>query len=425
MRAFTGTLGYRVGLPGRRDIRFGRVSTRLRAVPRGKLCSTSTVPAFHLSQVRSEVPDHSFDDGAPNLPTIWTMPSRKRHHATSLKDIAQALGVSYSLVSKVMGGNMGNTRARPEVIQAIEAKAREMEYHPHPLASALKRGRKGAVGVLIHPVGEEGTEIATKLLRGISTGLDEHRMRLWLRFYGTDDDAFKHLDKRARSEMDGLIVVGVVHDTTLDLVAKLHAAGMPVVTVFDRDQRPGLTNVISDVAQQGYLATEHLLAEGCRRIAHLVTTPMPDPEDSDRYRGFLAAHRAHGVAPDPALMFRAPNFKLSSGELAVRHWLDQGLEFDGIVAQSDHQAIGAIHELLRRGIRVPEQVRAVGVDDSPLCLASPVPLTSVTAEWVDVGQRAAELIASEIEGQKQSPSQLIPPRLVIRQSSVLSAGGRP
>lgn len=346
------------------------------------------------------------------------MQNRQRPQATSLKDIAQELGVSYSLVSKVMGGRMGNTRARPEVIAAIQAKASEMQYQPHPLASALKRGRKGAVGVFIHPVGEEGTEIAASLLRGISAGLDEHRMRLWLRFYGNDGEAVKHLNNRAQIEMDGLIVVGVVHKGTLEAVAELHEAGMPVVTVLESNEVPRvLPNVISDVEKQGFLATEHLLQAGCRRLAHIVKTPYPDPEASGRYRGFLAAHRAAGVVPDAALMFRAPDFKLCSGEAAVRKWLGEGLSFDGIVAQSDHQAIGAVHELLRRGLRVPEQVKVTGIDDSPLCLASPVSLTSVTGEWVEVGRRAAEMIAGEIDTKVQATSLVIPPRLVVRNSS--------
>ncbi|MDF3056296.1 MAG: putative transcriptional regulator, PurR family [Rariglobus sp.] len=344
------------------------------------------------------------------------MPPRER--ATSLKDIAQALDVSYSLVSKVMGGNMGNTRARPEVVQAIQAKAREMNYQPHPLAGALKRGRKGAVGVLIHAMGEEGTEIASNLLRGISAGFDEHRLRLWLRFFESDDEFLEHFDKRARYDMDGVIVAGIAHPATFELIKKLHASGLPVVSVLEGSVIPEVANVMPDVQHQGYLATDHLLASGCKRIAHLVTTSAADPETSRRYRGFLAAHTRHGISPDPDLIFRAPNYKLSSGEEAVRQWLAQGLQFDGIVAQSDHQAIGAIHELLRRGIRVPDAVRVVGVDDSPLCLASPVPLTSVTAEWVTVGRHAADMITAEIDGERPA-SLMIAPHLVVRRSSTL------
>jgi LacI family transcriptional regulator len=338
-----------------------------------------------------------------------------RARSTSLKDVAEALNVSYSLVSKVMGGRMGNTRARPEIIQAIHAKAKELDYHPHPLASALKRGHKGAVGVLIHPVGEEGSEIATRLLRGISTGLDTHKIRMWLRFYSSDEEFLHHFDKRARNEVDGVIVVGIPHQKTMEQIMELHDNGMPAITVFDGYQGNTLANVIADVKQQGFLATEHLILRGCRRLAHLVTGSTPN--SNLRYKGFLEAHEKYGLVPDSSLAFVAKNYKLESGESSARHWLDQKSSFDGIVAQSDHQAIGAIHELLRHGIRVPDQVRVIGVDDSPLCQSSPVPLSSVTGEWTAVGALAAEKVVQEIIDHRPAESRLLIPRLIARMSS--------
>lgn len=342
-----------------------------------------------------------------------------RPRPVSLKDIAQAVGVSYSLVSKVLGGRMGNTTARPELIEAIHRKAKELDYRLHPLASALKRGRQGAVGVLIHPIGEEGTEIASKLLNGISDGLAEHNLRVWLRFYKTGGEFLENIGKNARYEMDGMIVIGCTHNETFDFISKLHSEGLPIVSVFEYLSIPGIANVCPETIQQGQIATEHLLAQGCKRIGCLLTDGNERRHFRKRSTGYYAALEQHGVTIDPALVFEAADYKLGSGEQAVRHWLEQGIPFDGIVAQSDHQGIGAIHELLRRGIRVPEQVKVVGVDDSPLCLASPVPLSSVTAEWIQVGRHAANMIVSEIETRTTAPSLALSPRLIARRSTAL------
>lgn len=336
----------------------------------------------------------------------------------SLKDIARELDVSYSLVSKVLNERLGTTGVRPEVKETILRKAREMNYRPNPLATALKRGRQGAVGVLIHPIGEEGTEIASKLLNGISDELAEHRLRLWLRFYKTGREFIENIRQTARHEMDGMIVVGFAHGETFDLISKLHAGGLPIVSVFEYQSIPGISNVAPDPIQQGFVATDHLLAQGCRRIGHLITDFQEGPRTIKmRVTGYHMAHQQHGVAVDPDLLFNAPDYKLRTGENAVRHWLERGIKFDGIVAQSDHQAIGAIHELLRRGISVPEKVRVIGVDDSPLCNASPVPLSSVSAEWIQVGLRAADMIMAEINGRTPAPSLSIGPRLAVRRSS--------
>ena len=90
--------------------------------------------------------------------------------------------------------------------------------------------------------------------------------------------------------------------------------------------------------------------------------------------------------------------------------------FDGVVAQSDHQALGVLQELLHRDIKVPDAVRVIGVDDSPLCDASPVPLSSVSQEMTEVGRRAVDLLMKQIAGEPVK-SVVVPPRLHIRTST--------
>ncbi|CAM3099493.1 LacI family DNA-binding transcriptional regulator [Rariglobus hedericola] len=330
--------------------------------------------------------------------------------AVSLKDVAAELGVSYSLVSKVLSGRLGNTGVRPEVKEAIFKKAEEMNYRPHPLATALKQGRKGAVGVLVHPIGERGSELAHDVLEGLSSELDDHGLRMWLRFFETDADFTRQFDQRMRSEVDGLIVVGLPHPSIYDLLLELNRGGLPIVTAFEEKPIEGVPNVTENTERQCYLTTRHLLARGCSRIVHLKGT-MPA-----RYQGFLAAHKDAGISVDSRLLFDCNDYRIESGARAVGVLLDAGIGFDGIVAQSDHQALGAVHELIRRGKRVPEDVRVTGVDDSVLCTACMVPLTSTTSEMKRVGRETARLLFQRLEG-IDCESVGIEPRLVIRASS--------
>lgn len=335
--------------------------------------------------------------------------SAKDRRAVSLKDVAAELGVSYSLVSKVLSGRLGNTGVRPEVKEAIFKKAEEMNYRPHPLATALKMGRKGAIGVLVHPIGEPGSELAHNVLRGLSAGLDEQGLRLWLRFFETDAEFTRQFDQRMRNEVDGLIVVGLPHPAIYDLLLELNKSGLPIVTAFEEKPIAGVPNVAENTVRQCYLTTRHLLARGSRRLAHL-RGPIPA-----RYEGFLAAHAEAGVEVDMRLVVDC-GFCIESGAQAVAGLLDAGLVFDGVVAQSDHQALGAAHTLLRRGKRVPEDVRVTGVDDSELCRACMVPLTSATSEMEQVGRTTARLLWRLMEG-GEAESVLIEPRLMIRDSS--------
>lgn len=331
--------------------------------------------------------------------------------SASLKDIANELGISYSLVSKVLNGKMGTTGVRPELKESIVATARRLNYRPHPLATALKDGRKGAVGVMLHPVGEPGSGLITSFLRGVSDGLDERGLRMWLRFFEFDEELIQHVDQRLRHEVDGLIVAGVPHPATYAMLKSLHLSGLPIVSMLERDQIPGVTNVSPDRQMQGELAARHLLASGRTRVAHIFV-----PGQQLRYDGSLAAHAAHGVAPDPHLVYPADGYTAASGEAAVRHWLERGLQFDGVLAQSDSQAAGVINELLRRGKRVPDDVGVIGVDNSPLCDVFNVPITSITAEMKPVGRLAADLLARKLDGETVE-SVKIPPRLVARASA--------
>ena len=344
-----------------------------------------------------------------NIPARSASPRMAK--SASLKDIAQELGISYSLVSKVLSGKMGNTGVRTELRDSIISTARKLNYRPHPVASALKGGRKGAVGVMLHPVGEPGSGLITSFLRGVSAGLDEAGLRMWLRFFEFDEELLQHIDQRLRHDVDGLIVAGVPHPATYAMLNGLHLSGLPIVSMLERDHIPGVTNVSPDRRMQGELAAGHLLTHGCKRIAHIFVPGM-----QLRYDGSLAIHADHGVELDPQLVYQADAYTTATGEAAVRHWLDRGMKFDGVITQSDPQAAGVINELTRRGIRVPDDVRVVGVDNSPFCNAFNVTITSVTAEMAHVGRLAAELLTRKLDGETVE-SVKIPPKLVVRNSA--------
>lgn len=328
----------------------------------------------------------------------------------SLKDIAQELGVSYSLVSKVLSGRMSTTGVRNDLREAIILKAKDLNYRPNPLATALKRGRKGAVGALIHPLGEQGTELTSDFIKGLSLGLDAHGLRLWLRFFETDEEFSRQFDQRLRNELDGLIVAGIPHPSTYSQLLALHDDGLPIVTAIEGQEIPGIPNVTKDNVEVGRLATRHLFSSGRRHLAHFKTGP-------ERYEGFCSAHADAGIPLDSRLVVDCQySFSYQSGLTATASLLDSGVDFDGIVAQSDHQAIAAVHELMRRGKRVPQDVAVTGVDDSPIGQTCVVPITSVSAEMETIGRKTADLLMLRLEG-KPAESLSLTPRLAPRASS--------
>lgn len=328
----------------------------------------------------------------------------------SLKQIAAELGISYTLVSKVLSGRMGTTGASDSTRKAILDKAKELDFQPNRLAVALKNGRRGSVGVFLHSMGVPGTDITHNFLAGLSSALAKSGIRLWLRFFVKDEEFLAACDENLKRDVDGLIVGGVDHPSLIKKLQEIDAAGLPIVSCYNESLKLVMpSNVRSDYEMQCYLTTKHLLERGCRRLAHFRTFDL-------RYKGFLRAHQEMGVPIQKKLIIPTDFFYVENGIDCAMRLLKSGEFFDGIVTEADMQAAGAMRVLLDRGIRVPEGVKITGVDNSPMTEICQVPLTSVTVEMEKCGHLCAEMLLKRIEGEPVE-SVTVTPRLVVRASS--------
>ena len=342
---------------------------------------------------------------------------------TSLQDIAQELNVSVSLVSKVLSGRMSTSGASPRTAQAIRAKARELGYRPNRAASALASGRQQVLGVFLHRTGTRGSGLTASLLGGISRAAAEADQRLWLEFFQTTQQFRRRQPDIHRSDVDGMIVGGIAHSELAPELLRAEAAGVPIVTVHEAGIHPELPNVGADQSAGIAMATAHLLEQGVRRPMLIGVAPdVSDATERAIRAGFERALAGRGmtVSREQVFHLEGGGYTYEAGEAAVAHWLERGLSFDGIVAVSDLQALGAMHTLLRRGVSIPEQVKLVGVDNSPLAEAAIVPLSSICKRYEQRGRMAVQMLMKRIDGQDVE-SVTITPTLYPRASS-LAAG---
>ena len=329
----------------------------------------------------------------------------------SLKDIATALNLSIPLVSKVLSGKMGTTGCSETNRQAILAKAKELDFRPNLVARALRSGRTGSIGVFVHPLGSPGSDLIKQLLMGLSAQINALDQRLFLSFYETDHELLQNIAKATRAEIDGLLVIGISHPKLVGLYKETKENKIPVVTMFENTtEKPNYINVYCDDFQVGYLPTRHLLENGCRRIAHIRSK-------EPRYQGYLKALQEHDLEEDPALVYTAiEHYDSDTGQKAVQHWIDNRIEFDGLVTESDLQAFGGIRELQAQGRRVPEDVKVFGVDDSSICTLSSVPISSVSQQMEEIGSRGVDTLMRCI-AKEPTESIIIQPVLQLRASS--------
>lgn len=328
----------------------------------------------------------------------------------TLKEIAADLGVSHTLVSRVVSGRMGTTRVSEATRLAILKRAKEVDYQPNRFALALKQGHKGIVGLFVHDVGTRGSELNERFIHAAADALGEMNLRLWLRFFHHDEEFLAACTPSLRREMDGLIVAGIPHpDLTMNLI-EIEKEGLPVVCAFhETHPSPLVTNVQVDHAMQAHLATRHLIEMGCRRIARF-------HRNEDRQLGYLRALEEGGLAFDPALEVEAERYRYADGLNCMERLMGTGRKFDGLVAESDAQAAGAIHYLARTSGLGEFCPLVVGFDDSPIAEDCLVPLTSVTAEMEATAVTAIKALTDKMEG-KSTESSLLPASLVVREST--------
>jgi len=330
---------------------------------------------------------------------------------SSLKDIATALNLSIPLVSKVLSGRMGTTGCSEVNRKAILAKAEELNYRPNLIAQALRTGRTGSLGVFVHPFGMPSSNLIEQLLVGLSAQANAFNQRLWLTFYETDKEFLSRFTKTDREKIDGLLVAGVFHPRLAHIYESIEKNGIPVVTMFKNSfTSSDIANVFCDDFQMGYLPTQFLLKRGCRRIAHIRSMDL-------RYQGYIGALRDFGIKEDPALIYTVINrWEIGIGREAVKHWVRNGIEFDGLVTGSDELAFGAICELQAQGRRVPDDVKVFGTDDSPVCELSPVPISSICQQPEEIGLQAVNAIMKRIKNES-AESVIIQPVLRLRAST--------
>jgi len=347
-----------------------------------------------------------------------TPPQNRLRKTVKIKDIAAELGVSNSLVSKVISGNLGTTKVREELREKILKRAKELDFRPNPLSSALKRGRFGAIGLLVHPIGVPGSELFDNLLKGICKELNNHGLRLWLQFFEDSQEFIDFCNQEIYRSVDGLIVAGVPHPETHSLIESLNRDGLPIITSFRRHSVPAIPNITFNNYLQGKLATQHLIVKGCKRPVFFCVYEEAD----QRKKGYIDAMTEAGLPIDDRLMCRwddkrpAYNFTFLAGREMMERIITDGVQFDGVVAQSDQQAVGAMNILREHGVSVPEQVRVIGIDDSPVCTASTIPLTSVTSEMTTIGHELIKRLVAKIEGETAESLEVVP-QVIEREST--------
>lgn len=339
-------------------------------------------------------------------PARSAAPPAPRGARVTLGMVAAASGVSPSTVSRILNGTAVVSKDKRE---AIDRAIAELGFVPNPIARGLAGGRTMSVGVITQAI---DSPFYGGALRGIEEELGAVGYSpLFVSGRWDAAEEARCIDVLCSRRVDGMIVLtGRLSDEVLCRVAR----DIPVVVTGRQLSAPNLYAIDFDHFESARIATDHLLALGHRRIAYIGGDPV-HADASERLRGYRAALQAAGVAYDPALVCEG-TYQEQSGVAAAQYLLDSKLKFTAIFAANDQMAFGAALELYRRGLRVPDDVSLVGLDDIPAAAHSNPPLTTIHQGIYELGRLTALSLLDLLAG--KAPTGIpAPPKLVVRAST--------
>jgi DNA-binding LacI/PurR family transcriptional regulator len=327
----------------------------------------------------------------------------------SIKDIARLAGVSVSTVSRVLTDSpLVGEASRARVRRAID----ETRYRPNLLARGLRSGSGTVIGLAVPEI---QLEAFATFVHFTQRACAEHGYGLMVGSTGGSpevEDAF--IEDLLRRHVDGIIFSRVSDRSRV--IKVVDRSNIPVV-IFDRSLgRENIPSVVLDNFLAGSLAAEHLVGLGHRAIG-VVTGPQDIALSRDRHRGFLAALSKHGVELPAAWVFEG-DFRLEGGREAAEAFLAEGLPFTALWCHNDLMALGAMRGFARQGVRIPEDLSVVGMDDTSLCQLSDPTLSTVAQPFEDMCRRAVELIVHMRSGRPPRERRVVlAPGIVNRESS--------
>jgi LacI family transcriptional regulator len=336
--------------------------------------------------------------------------SKRRPARTTLQDIARAVGVNVSTVSRALNRDSTHPVSGP-LSSKIRRASERLKYLPNTAASSLRTLRTRTVGVIVPDITDPAYP---PIIRGIEDGLAEHG---YVAILANTDGGERRQQRiietmRARA-VDGLILATVARDDS----ALRQIADMPVVTVVRASDDPRFSSVVHDEADGIRRILNHLVSCGHRQIA-AIAGPQSLSTGFRRYRAFELHRKLLGIGKAKSNVVFANAFNEADGERCAEELLARGQPFSAIVCANDRLAVGAIAALRRHGSGCPEDVSVTGYNDMPLADRLSPALTTVRVQHHKGGRESAELIVELMRGSHAGPRHIVlPVEIVIRGST--------
>ena len=331
-----------------------------------------------------------------------------------MKDVAERVGVSIQTVSAVINNKPGITEeTRERVLEAIQ----QLGYRPYSVARSLRTGQTRTLALIV-------SDLSNPSFGTMASAAEDyaHRFGYSLTVHNTHDDVEReanYIQSVTQRWVDGVLYVSA--EDELSSQAALEKAGIPSVAIDRIPEHYDGPSVTLNNTKAGYVAARHLIDLGHRQIAH-ISGPLRLRVARERVAGFVQALEDLGLSPTAR---EEGNWTCDSGYAVMKRILIRRTHPTALFAANDRMAMGAIQAINEAGLRVPDDISVIGLDDIEVAAYQNPPLTTVRQSFVELATLAIQLLFALIEKEQPVETQLvIEPELIERQSTASLTEGR-
>ncbi len=337
----------------------------------------------------------------------------KSNREVTIYDVARVLNISPSTVSR---GLSDHPHIKKETVKKIKAVAGEMGYQRNKFASNLRQRQTKTLGLLVPKL---NSYFMSTVIAGIEKVTNENGYGLIIS--NSQESSLQEIAGTRtlfNSRVDGLMV-SLAFDTRNTKHFKLFLDKNIPVIFFDRVlECPGCMSVVIDNFRAGYEITEHLASQGCKRIVYIGGNMLSNVY-LERFNGYKKALKSAGLPFDKDLIL-INELTRQAGSEAARTILNKKPLPDGVFTANDTSAVGVVMELLKNGIRIPEDICVAGFNNEPVSQVIQPNLTTIHYPAAEIGEIVASSMMDKLMNRQSNGMNkiVLNYNLILRESSL-------
>ena len=334
----------------------------------------------------------------------------------TLNEIAKELKISISTVSKALNGYSDVSLLTKEKVLSLSKK---LNFIPNRQAAYLRTKKTKVIGVILPYI---NNFFFSDVIKGIVSSADQNEyLVINVQSNESYENEKKLIEKLLQHNVDG-IFISLAKDTyKLDHLEKVKNSNTILVQFDKISKLVKSSKVVIDDFKSAYLATDHLIKNGCKNIVHL-RGPLLPQISIDRFLGYKKALEDNKIPFDSEKVILLDKMNDKEGYRLMNRFISKKIKFDGIFSISDYAAIGAVESLKSNNFNIPEDIKVVGFGNWLLTEKLTPSLTTIEQPGVLIGEKCFELFIKEMNAKSKNIEfeyikEVVPAKLIKRRSS--------